>query len=34
VVKGVLPFLILLLTGLFVITYIPWISTVFLTPGR
>lgn len=30
VIKGVLPFLILLLTGMFVITYVPWISLVFL----
>ncbi len=30
VIKGVLPFLILLLAGLFVITYIPWVSLVFL----
>lgn len=30
VVKGVLPFLILLLTGLFVITYFPNVSLVFL----
>ena len=30
VIKGVLPFLILLLVGMFVITYIPWISLVFL----
>ncbi len=30
VVKGVLPFLILLLVGLFVITYIPWVSLVFV----
>ena len=30
VIKGVLPFLILLFVGLFVITYIPWISLVFL----
>jgi C4-dicarboxylate transporter DctM subunit len=34
VVKGVLPFLILLLVGLFVITYIPWVSLVFLGPGK
>jgi C4-dicarboxylate transporter DctM subunit len=30
VVKGVMPFLILLLVGLFVITYIPWVSLVFV----
>ena len=30
VIKGVLPFLILLLAGLFVITYIPWVSLVFI----
>jgi C4-dicarboxylate transporter DctM subunit len=30
VIKGVLPFLILLFVGLFVITYIPWVSLVFL----
>ncbi len=30
VVKGVLPFFLLLLVGMFVITYIPWISLVFL----
>jgi C4-dicarboxylate transporter DctM subunit len=30
VMKGVLPFLILLLAGLFVITYFPWVSLVFL----
>jgi len=30
VVKGVLPFLVLLLAGLFVITYIPWVSMVFI----
>jgi C4-dicarboxylate transporter, DctM subunit len=30
VIKGVMPFLILLLAGLFVITYIPWVSLVFL----
>ncbi len=34
VVKGVLPFLILLLVGLFVITYIPWVSLLFLAPGK
>jgi C4-dicarboxylate transporter DctM subunit len=34
VIKGVLPFLILLLVGLFVITYIPWVSLVFLAPGK
>ena len=32
VVKGVLPFFLLLLVGMFVITYIPWISLVFLRP--
>jgi C4-dicarboxylate transporter DctM subunit len=32
VIKGVLPFLILLFIGLFAITYIPWISLVFLKP--
>ncbi len=30
VIKGVLPFFLLLLVGMFVITYIPWISLVFL----
>jgi C4-dicarboxylate transporter DctM subunit len=30
VIKGVLPFLVLLFVGLFVITYIPWVSLVFL----
>jgi C4-dicarboxylate transporter, DctM subunit len=30
VIKGVLPFLVLLLIGLFVITYIPWVSMVFV----
>jgi C4-dicarboxylate transporter, DctM subunit len=30
VVKGVLPFFLLLLVGMFVITYIPWVSLVFL----
>jgi C4-dicarboxylate transporter DctM subunit len=30
VIKGMAPFLILLLTGMFVITYIPWVSLVFL----
>jgi C4-dicarboxylate transporter DctM subunit len=30
VIKGVLPFFLLLLIGMFVITYIPWISLVFL----
>jgi C4-dicarboxylate transporter DctM subunit len=30
VIKGVFPFLIYLLIGMFVITYIPWISLVFL----
>jgi C4-dicarboxylate transporter DctM subunit len=30
VIKGMLPFLILLLVGMFVITYIPWVSLVFL----
>ena len=30
VIKGVMPFLILLLAGLFVITYVPWVSLVFL----
>ncbi len=34
VVKGVLPFVILLLVGLFVITYIPWVSLLFLAPGK
>jgi C4-dicarboxylate transporter DctM subunit len=34
VVKGVLPFLILLLAGLFVITYIPWVTLLFLAPGK
>jgi len=34
VIKGVIPFLILLLVGLFVITYIPWVSLVFLSPGK
>ncbi len=32
VIKGVVPFFLLLLVGMFVITYIPWISLVFLTP--
>jgi C4-dicarboxylate transporter DctM subunit len=32
VVKGVLPFFLLLLVGMFVITYIPWISLVLLRP--
>jgi C4-dicarboxylate transporter DctM subunit len=31
VIKGVIPFFILLLVGMFVITYIPWISLVFLS---
>ena len=30
VIKGVLPFLVLLLAGLFVITYIPWVTLVFV----
>lgn len=30
VMKGALPFLILLIVGLFVITYIPWVSLVFI----
>ena len=30
VIKGIFPFFILLLIGMFVITYIPWISLVFL----
>jgi C4-dicarboxylate transporter DctM subunit len=30
VIKGVIPFLIILFVGLFVITYIPWVSLVFL----
>jgi C4-dicarboxylate transporter DctM subunit len=30
VIRGMTPFLILLLTGMFVITYIPWVSLVFL----
>jgi C4-dicarboxylate transporter DctM subunit len=34
VIKGVLPFLILLLAGLFVITYIPWVTLLFLAPGK
>jgi C4-dicarboxylate transporter DctM subunit len=34
VVKGVLPFLILLLAGLFVVTYFPWVSLLFLAPGK
>jgi len=32
VIKGVLPFLILLLAGLFLITYFPWVSLVFVGP--
>jgi C4-dicarboxylate transporter DctM subunit len=32
VIKGVVPFFLLLLVGMFVITYIPWISLVFLHP--
>jgi C4-dicarboxylate transporter DctM subunit len=31
VIKGMFPFLILLLVGMFIITYIPWISLVFLS---
>jgi C4-dicarboxylate transporter DctM subunit len=31
VIKGMFPFFILLLVGMFVITYIPWISLVFLS---
>jgi C4-dicarboxylate transporter DctM subunit len=34
VIKGVLPFLILLLAGLFVITYIPWVTLLLLAPGK
>ena len=30
VIKGVFPFLILLFVGMFVITYVPWVSLVFL----
>jgi C4-dicarboxylate transporter DctM subunit len=32
VIKGVFPFLILLLAGLFMITYFPWVSLVFIGP--